>query len=208
MSIRTVKVGGVDDPIWDEPVSPVPHRRHSGHPFRTAMLVIAVILIAGACITWFVWPSEPAGGDPGGRVMKQLTPTDASFPGYGTASLPWVRRLPPSLDTSFIIKTEPFLDSCDGRAGTQGWSQVVVQSRFQWHQGLSALVAYMEPRLSELGWSRQVQVPQVPPGYNWTKSLNNGTRAFLNVTQEGGSGSTVWQADVIGQPVGKPASGC
>jgi RimJ/RimL family protein N-acetyltransferase len=42
MSIRTVKVGGVDDPIWDEPVSPVPHRRHSGHPFRTAFAGLLV----------------------------------------------------------------------------------------------------------------------------------------------------------------------
>jgi hypothetical protein len=170
------------------------------------ILGLAVIMIAGACITWFVWPSEPAGGDPGGRIMKQLTPAVTSFLGYGTASLPWVSQIPPSLDASYIIKTKPFLDSCDGLAGTQGWSQVVVQSRFQWRQGLAALVADMEPRLSELGWSPQVQAPQAPPGYNWTKNLNSGTRAVLDVTQEGGSGSTVWQADVIGQPVGKPAS--
>jgi hypothetical protein len=87
--------------------------------------------------------------------MDQLTPTVTALPGHGTAALPWVNEIPQSLDASFAIKMEPHQDSCDGMAGTQGWSQVVVQSRFQWGQGLPTLVAYMEPGTRQTGVSCQ-----------------------------------------------------
>jgi hypothetical protein len=139
--------------------------------------------------------------------MDQLTPTVTSLPGYGTAALPFVTELPQSLEASYVIKIEPRQDSCDGRAGTQGWSQVVVQSRFQWSQGLAALIAYIQPRLAELGWA-VVPQGQFLSSPNWTKTLRNGTRADVSVTQEGGASSTVWQLDALGEPIGKAASGC
>jgi hypothetical protein len=203
---RRFKVGGVDDPIWDEPGSPPPPPRRPRHPARTAVLVVAVFLIVGACITWLVWPGNPSGGDPGGRVMNQLTPTVSSIPGYGTAALPWVHQIPPSLDASYIMKMEPKPDSCDGRPGTQGWSQVVVQSGFRWDGGLASLVAYMEPRLADIGWTLRPQpLPSNPPGQSWTKTLANGTRAYLGVGQEG---SNHWELVAEGEPVGRAASGC
>lgn len=205
----TAKVGGVDDPIWDEPASPRTQGRQPRNRIRTTIIVVAVILVTGAAVTWFVTPRTPSSGDPGGQVMNQLTPAVGSLPGYGTAALPWVSQLPASLDASYIIKMEPRQDSCDGMAGTQGWSQAVVQSRFQWDQGLPALVAYMEPRLTQLGWNSLPQPrPSNPPGHSWNKTLSNGTRAYLDVSEEGGMTSPVWQLTAIGQPVGKSASGC
>ena len=201
-------MGGVDDPIWDEPAPPTTQRQPRNR-VRTTILVAAVLLVAGVTVTWFVWPRKPSGGDPGGQVMSQLTPTVSSLPGYDTAALPWVSQLPPSLDASYIIRMEPHQDSCDGMAGTQGWSQVVVQSRFQWDRGLPALVAYMEPRLAQLGWNSLPQPqPSNPPGHGWNKTLDNGTTAYLDVGEEGGMSSHVWQLTAIGQPVGKSASGC
>lgn len=158
---------------------------------------------------WWLFSGHhsPGSGDPGGKVMQQLTPAASAIPGYGTAALPWVRKV--SLDTynSSIIKTEPYQDSCDGMTGTQGWSQVVVQSRFQWSQDLPALVAYMEPRLAKLGWSAEPQaLSSSPPNQNWTKTLTTGTRADLSVTQERGTTSSVWQLVAVGDPIGKAAS--
>jgi hypothetical protein len=141
--------------------------------------------------------------------MDQLTATVTALPGHGTAALPWVNEIPQSLDASYAIKMEPHQDSCDGMAGTQGWSQVVVQSGFQWTQGLPALVAYMEPRLAKLGWvMRPQQRASNPPSQSWTKVLSNRTRADLSVGQEGGSASSAWQLDALGAPIGKAASGC
>jgi hypothetical protein len=199
-------VGGVYDSIWDEPVSPPMQPVHPRHPVRTTVLVVAIIcgLIAGA--TWFVWPGSPSSGDPGGRVLSQLTPVVASLPGYGTAALPWVRQIPPSLDASYIIKMEPRPDSCDGRAGTQGWSQVAVQSGFRWDGDLPSLIAYMQPRLLALGWTLRSQpLGSSPPSQSWNKTLSNGTPADVNVTQEG---SNHWELVALGEPVGRTASGC
>jgi hypothetical protein len=174
-----------------------------------ASLVVGVIV---ALFIWLIWPSAGASGDPGGKVMGQLAPVATALPGYGTGAVPWVSDIPQSFGASYAIKMEPQQDSCDGMAATQGWSQVVVQSRFQWSEGLQALVAYTNPRLAKLGWSATPQPssssPQstliVPTG-NWTKTLSNGTRADLSVTNEGGS---LWQLDALANPIGKAASGC
>lgn len=173
------------------------------------MLGLAVILLVGVVVWGFTGRDVAATGDPGGKVMDQLTPTVSALPGYGTNALPWVNQMPQSIEASYAIRMEPHQDSCDGLAGTQGWSQVVVQSGFQWSNGQQSLVSFMEPRLTKLGWSA---VPQSqlsdPPGQSWTKTLSNGSRANLSITQEGGPTSSVWQLDAIGNPVGKAASGC
>lgn len=85
------------------------------------MLGGAVVLLI-VVIVWVVASSNVASGDPGGRVMDQLTPTVSSLPGYGTAAMPWVSQMPQSLAAPYAVKIEPFRVSCDGRAGTQGWS--------------------------------------------------------------------------------------
>jgi hypothetical protein len=174
-----------------------------------------VSLAVAILVALVIWRSAGSGGDPGDKVMDELTPTVTVLPGYGTAALPWVSQIPQSLDASYAIKMEPHQDSCDGAAGTQGWSQAVVQSGFQWSKGLQALVAYVDPRLVKLGWSttprRQSSSPTatliVPTG-TWTKTLSNGTRADLSVTQEGESASSLWQLVALGNPVGRAPTGC
>ena len=168
--------------------------------------------VLGLLAIWALWGSVDPTGDPGGKVMNQLTPTVTTLPGYGTPALPWVSQIPQSLDATYAIKMEPHQDSCDGRAGTQGWSQVVVQSQFLWSNGLQALVGYMDPRLAKLGWSATPQQQSssppttlIVPTAAWTKTLNNGTRADLSVTPEGGN---VWELVALGNPIGKAASGC
>ena len=168
----------------------------------------AVVLLVAVAI-WALTDWNSASGDPGSRVMDQLTPTVSSLPGYGTAALPWVNQIPQSLGAPYAIRYEPFQDSCDGIAGTQGWSQVVVQAGFKWTKGLSDLVSHMDPRLKKLGWSTVVQ-PQTsnPPSQSWIKTLSNGSRAHLSVSQGLGTYSSHWQLDAIAKPVGKAAGGC
>ena len=181
----------------------LPGRRH----FRWILSVGVLVVVTVVWIT--VVRSTAATGDPGGKVMSQLVPAVSALPGHGTSALPWVSQIPQSLEASYAVKLEPHQDSCDGRPGTQGWSQVVVQSRFRWSESLGALIALMQTRLAELGWTVVPQSrPQDPPGQSWTKTLSNGSRADLNITQEGGPNSPTWQLDVSAKPVGKAASGC
>jgi hypothetical protein len=203
-----VKVGTIDDPVWTEVLPPLPSSGISltlPKSFRWLMAAVAVVLLIFG--GWWLFSGGQGSGDPGAKIMNQLTPATSSLPGYGSDALPWVRAIPQSLDASYMIRIEPQQDSCDGRSGTQGWSQVVVQSRFQWNRGLPALITFMQSRLSKLGWSAMPQpLVSYPPSQNWTKTLNNGTRAVLNVTQEGGTNSSVWQLNAIGAPLGKAAS--
>lgn len=179
-----------------------------GRSYVAPMIGVGVLLVV--VIVWvFGFRSTAATGDPGGKVMNELVPTVSSLPGHGTSALPWVSQIPQSLMASYAIKLEPFQDSCDGIAGTQGWSQVVVQAGFRWTKGLAALDSYMNPRLAKLGWSA---VPQPrasnPPSQSWIKTLNNGSRANVSVSQGMGMYSSDWQLDAIAKPVGKAASGC
>jgi hypothetical protein len=201
------KAGSIDDPVWmEEPptvVSMASGARSKHHRWPFGVVPCVVLAVGG----WWLFSGHPGSGDPDGKIMNQLAPAASALPGYGTAVLPWVREIPQSLDASYIMRIEPQQDSCDGMAGTQGWSQVVVQSRFQWGRDLPALVAYVEPRLAKLGWSVVPQAqPSSPLNQNWTKTLTNGTRADLSVTQEGGTTSSVWQLDALGDPIGKAAS--
>jgi hypothetical protein len=169
--------------------------------------VASVLLIAVAI--WVIADWSTASGDPGGKVMDQLTPTVSSLPGYGSGAVPWVNQIPQSLTPSYAVRIEPFQDSCDGIAGTQGWSQVVVQAGFKWTKGFSALVAEMSPRLTKLGWS--VVTPRqatIPPSQDWNKTLDNGSAAHVSVSESAGSYSSYWQLDAMAKPIGKAASGC
>lgn len=172
------------------------------------MAVVAVFLAVVVAVLFSSRGSAPT-GDPGGTVMDQLVSTVSALPGYGTSALPWVSQIPQSLGASYAIKIEPFQSSCDGRPGTQGWTQVVVQAGFRWKGSLGALVSFMHARLTELGWTVVHESrPQDPPGQSWTRTLANGSRANLNVTQEGGPTLSTWQLDATADPVGKAASGC
>jgi hypothetical protein len=74
---------------------------------------------------------------------------------------------------------------------------------------MTALIAFMDPRLANLGWSIEKQPGMgYPPNQNWTKTLSNGTKADLSVTEEGGNASTNYELVALGNPMGKAASGC
>jgi hypothetical protein len=147
--------------------------------------------------------NEPS-GDPGGTVLAQLVPAASALPGYGTGKLPWTAA--PSMSGPYLIKSEPRQESCDGMAGTQGWTQVVVQAEFGWRSSSTSLFSRVGARLKAFGWST-VPDKAYPIGSEaiWTKYLTNGSKASVDLS------SLVahhWEFVALAPPVGRAASGC
>lgn len=161
--------------------------------------VLAVILVVGG--GWALLSRLQASGDPGGKVLNQLAPAASALPGYGTSSLPWSSQ--PSLSQPYLIKSEPRGDSCDGGAGTQGWSQVVVQGSFRWTGSHDALFVKVGSGLEVLGWHRTPTSGQDEA--IWKKRLDNGSTATAVLSP---LGDPEWEFVALAPPVGKAASGC
>jgi hypothetical protein len=162
---------------------------------------IVLVLVVGS---WLLINRLAASGDPGGRVIDQLTPAVSVLPGYGTSDLPWTSR--PSESKSFLIKSEPKKDSCDGRAGTGGWSDVVVQGFFQWSGSHGGLISKVGTRLNALGWHQTVILDNTDEAI-WKKMLNNGSKATAMLSLSP-LGDPRWEFNVQAPPVGTPATGC
>jgi hypothetical protein len=126
------------------------------------------------------------------------------LPGYNTAALPLSNQ--PSLSEPYLINFEPHEDSCDGMAGTQGWSQVGLQASFHWGGSHEELFAKVSSGLSSLGWLR-TSIPRSANEAMWKKHLDNGTTAtvVLNLSP---LGDPSWEFVVLAPPAGKAASGC
>jgi hypothetical protein len=186
------------------PVAPVSSEEpsaHPGPPFRALIVgLVAAVLIAGG--TW-LFVRNKASGDPGGKVLSQLVPAASALPGYGTPSLPWISA--PSMSGPYLIKSEPRQDSCDGMAGTQGWSQVVVQAGFDWTGTPDGLFSSVGEHLYALGWNRVSIRDPTDSEAIWSKRLTNGSTAEANLSPEG---EHYWEFVALAPPVGKAASGC
>ena len=135
--------------------------------------LVAVVVAAG---TWLWFAAQPT-GDPGGRVLDQLRPA--------TAALPSDARI------AYRNDVEPRWDSCDGRPGTEGWNDVVLQVHFTTATPDIDVLAHAEAALSRLGWLPDASQPA---GYSWTKALANGTTAKASLEREVGPDAwTLWR---------------
>lgn len=157
-------------------------------------MTVAVIVVGcvGILAWWMFAPNDS--GDPGGRVLAQLTPV--------------ISALPENAASSYVWKMEPHQDSCDGMAGTFGWSEVVVQSGFQWKGTSQDLAHSLSQRLFRLGWrtGAPVGIPVGQPEFAWSKTLTNGTEATLTVGRA--ANGSPWQLTAVAPPVGRAAGGC
>ncbi|HEY5265542.1 MAG TPA: hypothetical protein VIJ40_01885 [Acidimicrobiales bacterium] len=158
---------------------------------RKGLLLLVILLVIGTA-AWWRWSSSST-GDPGGKVLAQLSPV--------------MTALPAEVSTHYVWNMEPHQDSCDGMAGTFGWSQVVVQSGFSFRGPPRALFDAMSKRLSELGWKvRSQEGSSSTPNYGWHKTLTNGSYAQVNVQRS--LDSSAWELVATAPPVGTVASGC
>jgi hypothetical protein len=170
----------------------------------TAKVVLGLAAAAvAAALGWFVLGRGTGSGDPGGRIMAQLAPAASSLPGYGTARLPLEQS--PTLNGPYLTKMEPRQDSCDGRAGTQGWSQVVVQAGFIWSGSAADLFGHVGARLRSLGWKADPIGVASEPSAWWSKRLLSGSAAQASLES---SLPSRWEFVVVAPPAGRAASGC
>jgi hypothetical protein len=197
------KAGIIDDPVWREKPSTVTSGAFGSERKRHRWVSSTVVAFVIAVGMWLLLARLDGSGDPGGKILLQLSPTASALPGYGTSSLPWSTQ--PSTSHPYLIKSEPHRDSCDGISDTQGWSQVVVQGSIRWTGSHTALLEKVGSGLSAMGW-RPTQNTS-PNEAVWTKSLDNGStaRAMLTLSP---LGNPDWEFVALAPPAGKPASGC
>lgn len=173
-------------------------RRHR----RTWLVVVLSACIAGTATWWF---TRTPSGDPGARILGQILPAASALPGYGTSALPWTSS--PSTTGPWLTKSEPHQTSCDGMAGTQGWSSVSVQGRFVFAGPRSTLFREVGARLSSLGWTVVPRVRSTDTEHMWTKRLAGGSRAHAMLTFTSG-GDPPWTFVVTAPPISHAAHGC
>lgn len=159
----------------------------------------ALAVALGFLAFWFV--REVANGphaDPGGRILNQLR----------TAA----QALPADAQVTYRNDLEPKWDSCDGRSGTFGWDDVVVQIHFQSRTGTATLVDHADRTFRSLGWNSDYHdAVKGDPQVGWSRSLDNGSMAKAQLTANVPNPTgvdRVWDLFVSAPPVGTRVSGC
>jgi hypothetical protein len=138
------------------------------------------------------------GGDPGGRLLAELTATVAA-------------ALPPGADASSVIRREPYKDSCDGRAEARGWQAATVATRLATDLSPNELAAGVDSRIGGLGW-RRTRSESAPGGayFRWEKPLSTGTATlFLNSNESPHPDPAhPWALVATAPAVGEAVTGC
>ena len=159
---------------------------------------MAVICVS-ALTVWFVRGAiNGPDADPGGRILRTL----------GASA----QALPSDAHVLYRYDLEPKWDSCDGRPGTFGWNNVVVQIHFESSSPADAVVQGADQTFRELGWdpdygNNQSTFIQV----GWTKRLDTGSMAkaqLSNVVPDQIGVTPRLDLFVTAPPVGPKASGC
>lgn len=175
---------------------------------RRLIVVGSLLLVLTIVSVWWA-TGRSSSGDPGGQVMDQLVPAARSFPGYGTSRLSRVSNLGLSRigpEGSYIVKIEPHQDSCDGMAGTPGWSSVVLQAGFRWRGTTATLFSYVDGRLKVLGWNRISLKPNPGKQPMWVLHLKSGKKARASLDPN--ESPHLWEFVAFAPPVGHAAGGC
>ncbi len=196
---NSVKVGALDDPIWDQ--SPdggtLPQGRRSRR--RRWSLIVAggllALLVVGLTL-WFSWPDQP-GGDPGGRMLRALQPASTAVPAGST-------------DTVTLSYDSVWSAACpDNPDGQAGWSEVRVSTTFTNGLPKEQVVSAVNSALVGDGWIRHDE--SFGPGQgvvaHWTKRLATGTPAEASVYPVP-AGTTNWILTATSKPPGFALPGC
>jgi len=139
------------------------------------------------------------GGDPGGvrqqtlRSISVAVPIDAKVQSHSVGG--------------------PIWDSCDGRPGTQGWSDVINSYQFTSARSAATVVENAEASMKIAGWKlTSTSASPLGPSVVWTKAVSGNVvaRAILAVGTRGPSRSSpsYWDFVASAPPAGTRASGC
>src|ERR1700674_1015084 len=166
--------------------------------WRVGAAVVGVIGVL-ALPLWFVG-NAIAGpiADPGGRILHALRSTK--------------QALPNDAHVLYRSDLEPKWDSCDGRSGTFGWDNVVVQIHFESGSSTDAVVHGASQAFRTLGWQQDyVNNQSTFVQVGWTRRLDNGSIAKAQLSSAVPAQSAAWpgwELFVTAPPVGPQASGC
>jgi hypothetical protein len=109
--------------------------------------------------------------------------------------------------TSTFVKR----NSCDGREGTFGWSQIAVIVNFRTDMPADSLLLSAGGPMEAAGWSKRGTLSSpIGPGQGWTRTLADGTNALASLTpgtRDNGA-TIIWQLSAYAPPHGQQASGC
>jgi hypothetical protein len=193
-AIRVDRAGDLDCPRTRASGRPrvergEPRRHHEVTVRRRARVLAAltVVTFAGACSGHAHHP----GGDADGRLLAALTSV--------------VAAIPAGAQVAYVHRNEPLWEACDGRAGTWGWSDVVVQASFVSSEPESAVFAHANKVASKLGWARDsIGAPHGPGALlTWTKAIPPADPVSLTLSHDGS-----WLLFATATPPGHPVNGC
>lgn len=203
-------VGSLSSPVREAgPLAPTRRPRQvNGRPGRVFMAV-GVLLLLGIGLTAFaVSRSDHSGGDPGGVVLRELSPVAGDVPSGSTV-----------VDSrkNDAVWSPACADNPSGRAG---WSGVEVLTIFKSVGTTQTIVSTVGTALEAQGWTPTPPIDdaawQYAPLAEWTRSLPGTTSAKVIVFQypqnasppsPGTPGST-WMLGAEGKTPGYALPGC
>jgi hypothetical protein len=175
--------------------------RHNGDvpsiPRRWLALIIALCLGVAVVAYVLLGPRSHEDPDPGGQTLAALGSVAVAVPD----------------DATSVLRQDvaPHWDSCDGREGTFGFSDIGVYVSFGTSTPPDKLLSRANVRLQESGWSPDVTMntPLGPVG-TWTRTLADGSvaRAQLGAGTSDNGQTITWNLSAIAPPHGQRVSGC
>lgn len=127
--------------------------------------------------------------DPGGRILDSLKPV--------------TKVIPATAHIESQEAVEPYWDSCDGRSGSFGWSNVTLDAKFNTDEPANQLLDDADRTLSAAGWTRTSSVRSaIAQSEQWVRTVaGRSLTAALGSASDGKS--TYWYLEASGSPDGK-----
>jgi hypothetical protein len=203
-------VGRLSVAVEDEagPSSPEHRPRKAGGRHGRLVVAVGVVLLLVSGLTALaISRSEHSGGDPGGLVLRELSPVSSAVPSGST--IVDSRR-----------NDSVWSPACPGNSyGRAGWSGVEVFTIFKSANAVQTIVSTVGNALESQGWTPTVPVDdaawQYTPLAEWTRSLPGTTSAKAVVFQYPQDGSpspgtpgSAWMLGAEGKTPGYALPGC
>lgn len=168
-------------------------------PARRPLGRAALFLLVVVAVSWAARAHSATGGgaDPGGtrrRVANQI-----------------LVALPQGAQVSQDSDGTARMSSCDGRPGTQGWSDIVVAYRFTVAASPTSVLEGASAAMARTHWTKTGQLHSpLGDGLTWTKPVVSGVsaRATLAPGTRGPGQPAYWDLTAVVPPAGTAASGC
>ena len=133
--------------------------------------------------------------DPGGQILNALQSVR--------------RAVPPGADVTLRQQNGSTWDSCDGRAGTFGWSDLTTDVQFRSRKAPRLLLDDADKALRAAGWQYASAKDSPPgPGSRWTRTVAGSTLASVILSPATGGNGTYWDLQALAPPQGQRTQGC